>query len=129
MKKFIRKVLLIAVTATTAMIFTGCDTIETLNIENYNGQAIRVAEGVYFKKVYIQGVTALLQCDKDSNIIHNQNINTQYQQGKTQISASILTSTAMSTETAASDAKFNFNCNDINDCYNKILVVKSALGK
>lgn len=129
MKRFIKTALLVAVTAT---IFTGCDMVETHHIENYNGQAIKVAEGVYFKKVYIQGVEALLQCDKDGNITHNQNISTQYPQGETQVAASVLTPTAMSTTEiveSTKDAKFNFNCNDINDCYNKILVVKSALGK
>ena len=50
---------------------SGCENTPVIhNDTNYNGEAMRVAEGVYFKKVYIQGIYALLQCDKDGNIIY-----------------------------------------------------------
>ena len=108
--------------------FSACEnTPSAYNNFNYNGEAMSVAEGIYFKKVYIQGIYALLQCDKDGNIIHNQNVNTGYQQGKVFVSSAVLTP-ATNSSTGA-DAKFNFNCSEINDCYNQVLIVKNSLVK
>lgn len=105
---------------------SGCsETPVVYNNYNYNGEAIRVADGVYFKKVYIQGMYALLQCDKNGNITHNQNVNTGYQQGKVFVNASVLTPSSDLT----TDAKFNFKCADITDCYNQVLIVKNSLAK
>ena len=89
---------------------------------------MKVADGIYFKKVYIQGIYALLQCDKEGNIIHNQSINTGYQQGKVFVSSAVLT--PQNTETKDLDsAKFSFKCSEITDCYNQVLIVKNSLGK
>lgn len=77
--------------------FNGCETPQyddyraTEKLREYKGQPIKVAEGVYFKRVNIQGIAALLQCDKDGNIIHNQNINAADVSGKNIKNSSILT--------------------------------------
>ena len=106
--------------------FSACEnTPEVYDSFNYNGEAMKIAEGVYFKKVYIQGIYALLQCDKDGNIIHNQNVNTGYQQGKVFVSSAVLTPETNSS--AGAEAKFNFKCSEINDCYNQVLIVKNSL--
>lgn len=120
MKNVVRLVLAVMV----GLVLSGCNETPTLyNSDNYKGEAMRIADGIYLKKVYIQGMYALLQCDKNGNIIQNQNIGTGYNQGKTFISTAVITPT--STETA--DAKFNFKCSDINDCYNQVVIVKNSI--
>ena len=122
-----KKLLSVLLVAVSAMVFVGCEETQTFSQgENYKGGPIRVDEGVYFKKVYIQGIYALLQCDKDGNILKNQNISTGYQQGKVFVSASVLTPTLGNKDT---NGAFNFKCTDINDCYNQVLVVKNSMGK
>ena len=122
-----KNILKLIATTTLCFILSGCEnTPSAYNNFNYNGEAMRVAEGVYFKKVYIQGMYALLQCDKDGNITHNQNINTGYQEGKVFTSTSVLTP---SSELSDKDSKFNFNCSEINDCYDQVLIVKNSLTK
>ena len=122
-----KNILKLIATTTLCFILSGCEnTPSAYNNFNYNGEAMRVAEGVYFKKVFIQGMYALLQCDKDGNITHNQNINTGYQEGKAFTSTSVLTP---SSELSDKDSKFNFNCSEINDCYNQVLIVKNSLNK
>ena len=107
------------------LILTGCPETPTLyNNTDYKGEAIKVAEGVYFKKVYIQGMYALLQCDKDGNIIHNQNLNTGYQNGKVFESTSIL---SVSQSNAVQPNKYVFKCSELDDCLNQISVVKNSL--
>ena len=108
--------------------FSGCNETPTIyNNPDYRGEPIRVADGIYFKKVYIQGIYALLQCDKDGNIIHNQNVNTGYQEGKVFVSSAVLTPETNSS--AGAEAKFNFKCSEITDCYNQVLIVKNSLVK
>lgn len=120
MKNVVRLVLAVMV----GLVLSGCNETPTLyNSDNYKGEAMRIADGIYLKKVYIQGMYALLQCDKNGNIIQNQNIGTGYNQGKTFISTAVIT--PASTETA--DAKFNFKCSDINDCYNQVVIVKNSI--
>ena len=120
MKNVVRLVLAVMV----GLVLSGCNETPTLyNSDNYKGEAMRIADGIYLKKVYIQGMYALLQCDKNGNIIQNQNIGTGYNQGKTFVSTAVITPT--STETA--DAKFNFKCSDINDCYNQVVIVKNSI--
>lgn len=120
MKNVVRLVLAVMF----GLVLSGCNETPTLyNSDNYKGEAMRIADGIYLKKVYIQGMYALLQCDKNGNIIQNQNIGTGYNQGKTFISTAVITPT--STETA--DAKFNFKCSDINDCYNQVVIVKNSI--
>lgn len=122
MKNVLRLVLAVIV----GLVLSGCNETPTLyNSDNYKGEAMRIADGIYLKKVYIQGMYALLQCDKNGNIIQNQNIGTGYNQGKTFISTAVITPT--STETA--DAKFNFKCSEINDCYNQVVIVKNSIKK
>ena len=123
-----KNILKLIATTTLCFILSGCEnTPSAYNNFNYNGEAMRVAEGVYFKKVYIQGMYALLQCDKDGNIIHNQNVNTSYQKGKVFVSSATL---APATDSGASaEAKFNFKCSEINDCYDQVLIVKNSLTK
>lgn len=123
-----KNILKIITTIIICLGFSACEnTPEAYNNFNYNGEAMRVAEGVYFKKVYIQGIYALLQCDKDGNIIHNQNVNTGYQQGKVFVSSAVLTPETNSSTGA--EAKFNFKCSEITDCYNQVLIVKNSLIK
>lgn len=122
MKNVVRLVLAVIV----GLVLSGCNETPTLyNSDNYKGEAMRIADGIYLKKVYIQGMYALLQCDKNGNIIQNQNIGTGYNQGKTFISTAVITPT--STETG--DAKFNFKCSEINDCYNQVVIVKNSIKK
>ena len=114
-------------TTVTSLLLVGCNKAPIVyNNSDYRGEPMKVADGIYFKKVFIQGMYALLQCDKDGNITHNQNINTGYQEGKVFTSASMLTP---SSELSDKDSKFNFNCSEINDCYNQVLVVKNSLNK
>ena len=113
--------------AIVCVVLSGCSETPTVYYnDNYNGEAMRIAEGIYFKKVFIQGMYALLQCDKDGNITHNQNTNATYQNGKTAESTAVITP---SSELSDKDSKFNFNCSEINDCYNQVLVVKNSLNK
>ena len=120
MKNVVRLVLAVMV----GLVLSGCNETPTLyNSDNYKGEAMRIADGIYLKKVFIQGMYALLQCDKNGNIIQNQNIGTGYNQGKTFISTAVITPT--STETT--DAKFIFKCSDINDCYNQVVIVKNSI--
>lgn len=121
-----KNILKLTATAVLCFALSGCEETPTVyNSNNYNGEAMKIADGVYFKKVYIQGIYALLQCDKDGNITHNQNVNTGYQQGKVFVNASVLTPSSDLT----TDAKFNFKCTDITDCYNQVLIVKNSLAK
>ena len=114
--------------AIVCVALSGCsETPVVYNNNDYNGEAMRVADGVYFKKVYIQGMFALLQCDKDGNITHNQNMNAGYQQGKFFVSTAVLTPTSNSAD--STDSKFNFKCTEITDCYNQVLIVKNSLAK
>lgn len=122
-----KKTLKLIATIVTCVLLVGCSETPTVyNNPDYRGEPMKVADGIYFKKVYIQGIYALLQCDKDGNITHNQNMNTGYQQGKVFVSSSVLTP---SSELSDKDSKFNFNCSEINDCYNQVLVVKNSLNK
>lgn len=122
---------LILIASMIALMFTGCDTPYYTEYQSnddwrtYKGEPIKITDEIYFKRVNIQGISALLQCDKDGNIIHNQNIATQYQSGKTQMAVSVITPD----NTQVNEQKFNFKCSDINDCYNQVLVVKNSLGK
>ncbi len=121
MKKIILSALI------TMTLFTGC--IETPVVYyngDYSGQPIKVAENLYFKQVRIQDIRALLQCDKDGNIIHGQNINSSYQQGKVFANTAIVSS---NNDQSNQSSNFNFKCTDINDCYNQVLVVKNSLLK
>lgn len=123
-----KNILKLISTTILCIILSGCEETPTVyNNSNYNGGAIQIADGVYFKKVYIQGMSALLQCDKDGNITHNQNVNTGYQQGKVFVSTAVLTPSSNSTE--STDSKFNFKCSEISDCYNQVLIVKNSLNK
>ncbi len=121
MKNVLKLVTVVAV----CFMLSGCvETPVVYNNDNYNGEAMRIADGVYFKKVRIQGMFALLQCDKDGNITHNQNVNATYQSGKTTTSTAIITPSELS-----DDSKFNFKCTEITDCYNQVLIVKNSLVK
>ena len=107
---------------------SGCSETPTVyNNPDYRGEPMKVADGIYFKKVYIQGIYALLQCDKDGNITHNQNMNAGYQEGKVFVSSAVLTPETNSSTGA--EAKFNFKCSEIADCYNQVLIVKNSLNK
>ena len=119
-----KKTLKLISTLTTCLLLVGCSETPTLyNSNDYKGEPMRIADGIYLKKVYIQGIYALLQCDKDGNITHNQNINVGYQEGKTFTSAAVLTVTENKT------SSFNFKCSDINECYNQVMIVKNSLNK
>ena len=120
-----KKLVLLAFIALT--LFTGCNETPTVYYNgDYSGQPIKVAENLYFKQVRIQDVKALLQCDKDGNIIHGQNINAGYQQGKVFVNTAVI---SQSNDQANQSSNFNFKCTDINDCYNQVLVVKNSLSK
>lgn len=107
------------------LLFIGCDSVPVIEQNNYNGGPIMVTEGVYFKKIYIQGVAALLRCDKNGNILDNQNTPISYRVGKTQSNATTLTIN----QNDETKGQFNFSCSDIEDCYNQISIVKKSLGK
>lgn len=122
-----KNILKLVAAVALCVVLSGCsETPVVYNNDNYNGEAMRVADGVYFKKVYIQGMFALLQCDKDGNITHNQNVNTGYQQGRVFVSTAVLTPTS---DASDKDSKFNFKCSEITDCYNQVLIVKNSLNK
>ena len=128
MKNTIKLVSAIAV----CLLLTGCsDTPTIYNNPDYRGEPIKVTEGVYFKKVYIQGMYALLQCDKDGNIIPNQNLNTGYQNGKVFESTSILSVSHLTPDSVQTNSdrpnKFVFKCSELDDCLNQISVVKNSL--
>lgn len=121
-----KKILKLVGAVVICFMLSGCEETQTIyNNSNYNGGAIRISDGVYFKKVYIQGMYALLQCDKDGNITHNQNINTGYQQGKVFVNTAVLSPSSDLT----TDSKFSFKCTEITDCYNQVLIVKNSLNK
>lgn len=113
--------------ATIMLVFTGCESFEKNYNENYNGGAISLGNNVYVKKMYIQGVYALINCDKDGNILKNQNMNIAYTSLKTQVSASVVSGTE--TDNIIGSGTYNFKCSEINDCYNQVIVVKNSLGK
>lgn len=120
-----KKIILSAVIALTLL--AGCSETPTMyHNPEYKGEVIPIGNNIYFKKVYIQSVAALLQCDKDGNIIHNQNINTSYTNGKSQVAVSVIT---QKNEQSNQSSNFNFKCTDINDCYNQVLVVRNSLSK
>ena len=113
---------------TIALLFIGCSETPVLyDNSNYKGEPIQVADNIYFKKVKIQGLHVLLQCDKDGRIIHNQNISVGYQSGKVYNNVSVLT--PVNETEVKSDINFLFKCVDINDCYNQVLVVKNSILK
>ena len=65
------------------VLLTGCeDGVENINVNDYQGGPIKIDEGVYVKKLYIQGVTALVYCDENGRIIPNTPINSKYNEGK-----------------------------------------------
>lgn len=115
-----KKIILVFLT----FIFIGCDSVPKIRQDNYNGEPIKVAEGIYFKKMNIQYIDVLLQCDEHGNILKNQNIPVSYNSGKVKISATTLTPIQSSSEN-----KFNFSCVELEECYNQILIVKKSLGK
>jgi hypothetical protein len=120
-----KKIILLVFTALA--LFTGCnETPRVYYNSGYYGEPIKVAENLYFKQVYIQDIKALLQCDKDGNIIHGQNINAGYQQGKVFVNTAIASS---SNDQSNQSSNFNFKCTDIDDCYSQVLVVKNSLSK
>lgn len=122
-----KKIILSSLIALT--LFTGCNNIETPRLyynDSYSGQPIRISENLYFKQVRIQDLKVLLQCDKDGNIIHGQNINAGYQSGKVFVNTAVLSS---ANENENQPSNFNFKCTEINDCYNQVLVVKNSLSK
>lgn len=120
-----KRLLLLAI----AMLFVGCNDTPTLYYSNdYKGEPIRITDTLYVKKVNIQGVYALLQCDRDGNIIQSQsNLNMGYQDGKVFKHISMLNSTDVSEETPKEN--FVFKCSDINDCYNQVIIVKNSILK
>ena len=120
-----KKIILLAFIALT--LFTGCSETPTIYYDqDYSGQPIRVSENLYFKQVRIQDMKVLLQCDKDGNIIHGQNINSGYQNGKVFVNTAVMSSVD---ENKNQPSNFNFKCSDIDDCYNQVIVVKNSLIK
>lgn len=121
---------IIATLVLSVLLFSGCENTQTVyNSSEYRGEAMRVAEGIYFKKVYIQGIYALLQCDKDGNITHNQNVNSGYQQGRVFVNTSVLTPNVPEDKVTSNVGTFTFKCTDINDCYNQVNTVKTSLNR
>lgn len=121
-----KNILKLITTVYACLLLSGCDeTPISYYNQDYRGEPMKVADGIYFKKVYIQGIYALLQCDKDGNITHNQNISTGYQAGKVFVSSAVLTPI----ESQNTDTNFNFKCSEINDCYNQVIIVKNSLNK
>ena len=112
------------------LVITGCNngTPTLYHNDEYKGEPIKIADGLYFKKVCIQNMYVLLQCDKDGTIIHNQstNMNVGYQQGKAFISTATLSPTVTAPE---SNFTFTFKCTEIDNCYEQILIVKNSLNK
>lgn len=116
-----KKIFLSALT----LLFIGCSETPILyNSNNYSGEPMQIADGIYFKKVYIQGMYVLLQCDKDGKITHNQNLNAGYQEGKVFKHTAILSSSVSKV-----GGNFTFKCSDINDCYNQVIIVKNSISK
>lgn len=117
-----RKLLLVLI----MFLFVGCSDTPTLyNNGDYKGEPIKLAEGVYFKKVYIQGLYVLLQCDKEGNILSTQNVAVRYSSGKTDTH----TGTISAINIENNSTTYNFKCDDINDCYSQIMTVKKVLNK
>ena len=109
------------------LVVVGCSETPTLyNSNDYKGESIRITDGFYLKKVYIQGIMVLLECDKEGNIIHNQPVGMGYQKGKVFENVAVITTNATNA-TDGNDSKYNFKCSDINDCYNQVVIVKNSL--
>ena len=117
-KKILKSLLLCSI-----LLFTGCDELEKKNIENYNGGAISLGNNVYVKKMIIQDMYALLYCDKDGNVISNNPISTHYMAGKVPINSVTLVAHSNDSQ------KYTFECDDINECYNEIMIIKKHIGK
>lgn len=116
-----KKLFLLALT----LLFIGCNETPTLyKSDSYKGEPMQIADGLYFKKVRIQDMYVLLQCDKDGKITHNQNLNASYQDGKVFKHTAILSSSVSEV-----GGNFIFKCSDINDCYNQVVIVKNSISK
>lgn len=120
-----KKVLILALFI-VAIVFTGCNETPKIYYSDYSGEPIRVEDNLYFKQVRIQDMKVLLQCDKDGNIIHGQNINSGYQNGKVFVDTAVIN---LKNLNESVDVKYNFKCSDIDDCYNQVIVVKNSLIK
>lgn len=121
-----KKVLILALFIVT-IVFTGCnETPRVYYNSDYYGEPIKVTDNLYFKQVRIQDVKVLLQCDKDGNIIHGQNINSGYKDGKVSVNTAVIN---LKNLNESVDVKYNFKCSDINDCCNQVIVVKNSLIK
>ena len=119
MNKTILKSLLLC----SILLFTGCDQYEKKTIDDYNGEAISLGNNVYVKKMIIQDMYALLYCDKDGNIISNNSISTHNMVGKASINNVTLGVQSNDSQ------KYTFECDDINECYNEIMIIKKHIGK
>ncbi len=65
------------------VLLTGCENgVTNIKVDDYQGGPIKIDEGVYVKKLYIQGVTALVYCDENGRVIPNTPINSKYNEGK-----------------------------------------------
>ena len=61
------------------VLLTGCENgVTNITVDDYQGGPIKIDEGVYVKKLYIQGVTALVYCDENGRVIPNTPINSKY---------------------------------------------------
>lgn len=108
------------------LFFIGCSEIPTLYHSNdYKGEPIQIADDVYFKKVYIQGMYVLLQCDATGKIIHGQTTNIGYKEGKAYKHLAVLTTN----NSEFSEGMFTFKCSNIDDCYNQIVTAKNSMDK
>ena len=104
------------------LFITACDTVETIEVSNYNGQPIRIGDNVFVKKLHIQGMKTLVYCDENGKILPYTPINLDYPVGKFH-EQSVVLPTKSNTESN----KFQFNCSNIEDCYKEILIVKNSI--
>ena len=108
------------------LLFSGCEDTPRIYNADYTGGAIHLGNNFYVKKMSIQGVHALIQCDKDGNIIPNANIQTTNTSGK--ITTQVSTITPLGTK-IPSKGKYTFSCDTLIECEQQISIVKQSLGE
>ena len=110
----------------TGFVFIGCDSYERIEKTDYRGEAIHIGNGVYVKKMYIQGVDALVQCDNEGKVLSNPNIHVSYMQGK--VKKNVSTITPLGTKIPGK-GKYTFSCDTLIECQQQISIVKQSLGE
>ena len=101
------------------LLLSGCENIENYYDSDYKGQPIKLQDNFYVKKIRVQNIDIMLECDANGNYISGTSISGRYNVGK-QIQQ-FTTVTPKMTQT------YHFECDKLEECQNQMEIVKKVI--